>query len=164
MFARHVSFRLKPNLAAEATQTFEKEIVPLLRKQKGFRDEITLLAADGREAVGISIWDQKESAEAYERSTYYADTWAPAFERWVRMLAGMYRGPGRERVAWNSALIYDMIYTQPVLYELEQLRMPVLLMIDVSGQAQSADPLGLVLVAQAMQVAMDSLFSTIHER
>jgi heme-degrading monooxygenase HmoA len=70
MFARHVSFRLKPNSAAEATQAFEKEIVPLLRKQKGFRDEITLLAADGREAVGISIWDQKESAEAYERSTY----------------------------------------------------------------------------------------------
>ena len=70
MFARHVSFRLKPNLGAEATQTFEKEIVPLLRKQKGFQDEITLLAADGREAVGISIWDKKESAEAYERSVY----------------------------------------------------------------------------------------------
>jgi heme-degrading monooxygenase HmoA len=70
MFARHVSFRLKPNLVAEATQTFEKEIIPLLRKQKGFQDEITLFAADGREAVGISIWDQKESAEAYERSTY----------------------------------------------------------------------------------------------
>ena len=70
MFARLVSFRLKPNLAAEATQTFEKEIVPLLRKQKGFQDEITLLAPGGGEMVGISLWDQKESAEAYERSTY----------------------------------------------------------------------------------------------
>jgi pimeloyl-ACP methyl ester carboxylesterase len=83
----------------------------------------------------VDAWYQQElrtnadDIRAYERSTYYADTWAAAFDRWVRMLAGMYRGPGRERVAWNSALIYDMIYTQPVLYELEQLRMPVLLMI-----------------------------------
>lgn len=45
------------------------------------------------------------------------------------MLAGMYRGPGREKVAWNSALLYDMIFTQPVFYELDQLKMPVLLMI-----------------------------------
>ena len=70
MFARHVSFRLKPNSVAEAIQTLEKEILPLLRKQKGFQDEITLLAPGGREAVGISLWDQKESAEAYERSAY----------------------------------------------------------------------------------------------
>ena len=70
MFARHISFQLKPNSVAEAIQTLEKEILPLLRKQKGFQDEITLLAPDGREAVGISLWDQKESAEAYERSTY----------------------------------------------------------------------------------------------
>jgi pimeloyl-ACP methyl ester carboxylesterase len=45
------------------------------------------------------------------------------------MLAGMYRGPGRDIVAWNSALLYDMIYTQPVIYELKDLAMPVLLMI-----------------------------------
>lgn len=45
------------------------------------------------------------------------------------MLAGMYRGPGRDIAAWNSALLYDMIYTQPVFYELGQLTMPVLLMI-----------------------------------
>jgi pimeloyl-ACP methyl ester carboxylesterase len=65
----------------------------------------------------------------YERSTYYAGTWQPAYERWVQMLAGLYRGPGRAIVAWNSALLYDMIYTQPVIYELGQLSMPVLLMI-----------------------------------
>jgi len=45
------------------------------------------------------------------------------------MLAGMYRGPGKALVAWNSALLYDMIFTQPVVYELGQLNMPVLLMI-----------------------------------
>lgn len=83
----------------------------------------------------VDAWYQRElgtTAErirAYERATYYANTWAPEYERWVQMLAGLYRGPGRERVAWDSALLYDMIYTQPVVYELGALRMPVLLMI-----------------------------------
>lgn len=65
----------------------------------------------------------------YERTTYYAGTWRPEYETWVQMLAGLYRGPGRERVAWNAALTSDMIYTQPVLYEFADLRMPVLLVI-----------------------------------
>ncbi len=70
-----------------------------------------------------------DSIRDYERATYYAGTWQPQYEIWVQMLAGMYRGPGREAVAWDSALLYDMIYTQPVFYEFEHLSMPVLLMI-----------------------------------
>ncbi len=70
-----------------------------------------------------------ERIRDYERSTYYAGTWEPAYETWVQMLAGMYRGPGREAVARDSALLYDMIYTQPVVYELPHLTMPVLLVI-----------------------------------
>ena len=54
---------------------------------------------------------------------------APKFDRWVQMQAGMYRGKGRESVAWNSALTYDMIFTQPVVYELDRLQMPTLLLI-----------------------------------
>ncbi len=69
------------------------------------------------------------SIRDYERATYYAGAWQPQYETWVQMLAGMYRGPGREAVAWDSALLYDMIYTQPVFYEFERLGMPVLLMI-----------------------------------
>jgi pimeloyl-ACP methyl ester carboxylesterase len=65
----------------------------------------------------------------YERTTYYAGTWKPDYEKWVQMLAGLYRGPGRELVAWNAALTSDMIYSQPVLYEFGDLRMPVLLVI-----------------------------------
>ncbi len=65
----------------------------------------------------------------YERTTYYGGTWSAKYERWVQMLAGLYRGPGRDIVAWNSALLYDMIYTQPVFYEFEKIPMPVLLMI-----------------------------------
>ena len=56
-----------------------------------------------------------ERIRSYERATYYAGTWEPTYERWVQMLAGMYRGTGRAQVAWNSALLYDMIYTQPVV-------------------------------------------------
>jgi heme-degrading monooxygenase HmoA len=61
---------LKPNKVTEFTRTIENEIIPLLRKQKGFQDEITLVAPEGLTAIGISFWDQKENAEAYSRTTY----------------------------------------------------------------------------------------------
>jgi heme-degrading monooxygenase HmoA len=70
MFARSVTVRLKPNSVAEFNRTFEKEILPLLQRQKGFRDEISLVASNGSEVVGISLWDKKENAEAYNRTTY----------------------------------------------------------------------------------------------
>ncbi len=70
MFARQVSMRLKPNSTKAFTDCIEKEIIPLLRKQKGFQDEITFVIPGGTEAVGISLWDQKENAEAYNRGTY----------------------------------------------------------------------------------------------
>lgn len=71
MFARHVSMQLKPNTRAEFTQTIENEILPLLRKQHGFQDEIVFVAAgSGTETVAISLWDKKEDAEAYHRGSY----------------------------------------------------------------------------------------------
>ena len=70
MFARHVSMRLKANSTEEFTRTIEQDIIPLLRKQKGFQDEITFVSSNGPDAVGISFWDQKESAENYHRGGY----------------------------------------------------------------------------------------------
>ena len=70
MFARSVTIRLKPNSVAEFNRTFEKEILPLLQKQKGFQDEISLVTSNGSEAVGISLWDKKDAADAYNRATY----------------------------------------------------------------------------------------------
>ena len=70
MFARNISVHLKPNSVAEFTRTIDQEIIPLLRRQKGFQDEITFVSANGTEAVGISLWDQKENAEVYNRGTY----------------------------------------------------------------------------------------------
>jgi len=70
MFARRVHMHLKPNSVAEFTQKLEKEILPLLRKQKGFQDEITFVGHGGTEAFGISLWDKAENAETYSRGTY----------------------------------------------------------------------------------------------
>src|SRR5580704_19710383 len=71
MFARHVSMHLKPNTRAEFTQTIENEILPLLKKQHGFQDEIVLVApGSGTEVVAISLWDRKEDAESYQRASY----------------------------------------------------------------------------------------------
>ena len=70
MFARRVYLHLKPISVPELTQKLEKEIIPLLRKQKGFQDEITFVSQTGKEAFGISLWDKAENAEAYNRGTY----------------------------------------------------------------------------------------------
>ena len=70
MFARRVYMHLKPNSVAEFTQSLEKDVLPLLRKQKGFQDEITFVRQGGGEAFGISLWDTAENAEAYNRGTY----------------------------------------------------------------------------------------------
>jgi quinol monooxygenase YgiN len=71
MFARHVSMQLKPNNRAEFTATIENVILPILRKQHGFQDEIAFIApGSGTEVVAISLWDKKEDAEAYHRGSY----------------------------------------------------------------------------------------------
>ena len=70
MFARHVSMRLKPNNTPEFTRLIEQEVLPLLQKQRGFKDEITFVTPEGNEAIGISLWDSRESAEAYNRENY----------------------------------------------------------------------------------------------
>ena len=72
MFARTVSFHLKPGLAGEFSRLLDQGILPILRKQKGFQDEITLIAADGAQAIGFSLWDLPENADAYARTDYAA--------------------------------------------------------------------------------------------
>ena len=91
--------------------------------------------AKGVPAVSVDEWYQRElktSADGikrYEQATYYAGTWRSDYDVWVQMLAGLNNGPGKEAVAWNSALIYDMILTQPVYYEFEAIAVPTLLII-----------------------------------
>ena len=70
MYARRVSMKLKPNSAVAFTQQLEKEVIPMLRKQSGFRDEITFIAPGGNEAFGVSLWDNKQSADTYDHAHY----------------------------------------------------------------------------------------------
>ncbi|HWO28748.1 MAG TPA: hypothetical protein VNO32_08105 [Candidatus Acidoferrum sp.] len=70
MYARRVSMQLKHNSVAEFTQRIEKDILPLLRKQTGFKDDITFIGPGETKAFGISLWENKENAEAYNRGTF----------------------------------------------------------------------------------------------
>jgi steroid delta-isomerase-like uncharacterized protein len=70
MFARNVSLRLKPGKLNEFTRTFEQEVLPILRRQPGFREEITFVSPGEVELTAISLWDSKEQAEAYNASAY----------------------------------------------------------------------------------------------
>ena len=70
MFGRQVTLKLKTDSAAELTRINEAEILPILRKQKGFRDETTLIAPDRSEAIANSFWDTKADAEAYDHTAY----------------------------------------------------------------------------------------------
>ena len=70
MFARLVTLQLKPNLVNEFPVTFEKEILPLLRKQRGFLDELLLVTPEKREMGAISLWETKEHADTYNRELY----------------------------------------------------------------------------------------------
>ena len=71
MFARNAHFRVKSiNMAAEFARTFENEILPILRKQEGFRGEITLSNPGSLEQIAISLWENKSDAEAYNTNFY----------------------------------------------------------------------------------------------
>jgi hypothetical protein len=70
MYARNVSFRLKSNMQSDYTRTFESQILPLLRKQKGFKDSIALCNSGSSEAVAISLWENKTNADDYNTNAY----------------------------------------------------------------------------------------------
>lgn len=70
MFARHITLRLKENLAKEFPVLFEKEILPLLKHRHGFVDELVLVTHERKEVVAISLWENREYAEAYVRELY----------------------------------------------------------------------------------------------
>jgi len=70
MFARIVRMNLKPGEGPGYTRALDQEIIPTLRKFPGFTGEIAMVSIDGKEAIGISLWDRKESAESYNRRGY----------------------------------------------------------------------------------------------
>jgi hypothetical protein len=83
MFARKVSMHLKKDCSGEFIQKMENEIIPLLRKQTGFLDEITLLSQSGKEVYAYSFWENSADAEKYEQN---------AFPKATNLLSGVIEG------------------------------------------------------------------------
>jgi len=70
MYTRNVRIKLKANGAPEFTRILKNEIIPLLRKQEGFQDEMLFVAPQRNEAIAISFWDKRVNAEAYNHIAY----------------------------------------------------------------------------------------------
>lgn len=70
MYARNVRIKLRANSAPEFSRLLANEIIPFLHKQKGFQDEITLVAPQRNEAIAISFWDNQDNAEAFNHVAY----------------------------------------------------------------------------------------------
>jgi quinol monooxygenase YgiN len=68
-FARNVQFQIKPGKEKEFSTVVENEVIPTLRKQPGFEQELTLVSKEGS-SLGISIWQDRKSAETYQTATY----------------------------------------------------------------------------------------------
>ncbi len=85
--------------------------------------------------VPVDYWYRKElktsyaSIKKYQLESYYDGNWKPEYDEWAQLLASWTDAKDYSRVAWNNALTYDMILTQPVCYEFDQLKVPVLLII-----------------------------------
>jgi hypothetical protein len=86
MFARKVSVRLKADAAGPFIQTIEDKIIPLLRKQKGFIDEVTLISQSGKEIYAYSFWENSDDAETYDRAS---------FQEVTQLLTGLTEGTMR---------------------------------------------------------------------
>ncbi|GHB23881.1 alpha/beta fold hydrolase [Salinicola rhizosphaerae] len=81
------------------------------------------------EAYAAEQQKDAEAIRAYQQSTYYVGEWEPRYDRWVDMLAGMYAGDGGDLVAWDQTLTSDMVFTQPVIHEFDEIEVPTLLLI-----------------------------------
>ena len=84
---------------------------------------------------GVDDWYAQElkqdyaSLKKYELESYYHGTWSPAYDEWLNIYAGWMLSPEYSRIAWNSALTYDMIFTQPICYEFGGIKAPALLIV-----------------------------------
>jgi hypothetical protein len=70
MFARIFRVNLKPGEGDGYARVIDEKVIPILQNFSGFRDEIAMVSADGKEGIGISFWERREDAEAYDRDGY----------------------------------------------------------------------------------------------
>ena len=104
----------------------------------------------------VDQWYQRElkqtynSMKKYQKTNYYQNEWKPEYEPWLKMTAGWTNNIKYSLIAWCSALTYDMIMTQPVVYELKHLNTPTLLIIGLNDKTA----LGKELVSMEVQQSM----------
>lgn len=91
-----------------------------------------------------------EKIKAYQRESYYDGKWKPEYDKWVTLLAGWTLNPDYKTIAWNAALTYDMIFTQPVVYEFKNIKCPTLLIIGTRDRTALGKPLVSENVRQKM--------------
>ena len=72
MFVRKVTALLKPNSISKLSRLMDEEVIPMLRKQNGFQDELTFFNPSEDAVTSISLWDKASNAESYSRETYQA--------------------------------------------------------------------------------------------
>ncbi|KHL25322.1 alpha/beta hydrolase [Croceibacterium mercuriale] len=99
------------------------------------------------------------SIRAYQQRVYYGGDWTPEYQRWVDMLAGQYATGGGDRVRDAQARLSDMIQTQPTAHRLEQVTVPVTLIIgqeDLTAFRGNTAPDGVTIatVPQAAEAAL----------
>jgi len=70
-----------------------------------------------------------EDIKNYQKESYYDRQWNKDYAKWAKLLAGWTLNKDYDRIAWNAALTYDMIFTQPVVYEFSEITVPTLLII-----------------------------------
>lgn len=104
-----------------------------------------------------------EDIKSYQKSSYYDGKWKPEYDRWVNLLAGWTLNSDYEKIAWNAALTYDMIFTQPVVYEFQDIEATTLLIIGTRDRTALGKPLVDEEVRQTMGL-YDELGKTTHQK
>ncbi|MGO4819230.1 alpha/beta fold hydrolase [Flavobacterium sp. W22_SRS_FP1] len=95
----------------------------------------------------LDWWYKNELKQSYEKiknyqlDSYYDGKWKPEYDQWVNLLAGWTLNSDFKRIAWNSALTYDMIFTQPVCYEFQNIKVPTVLIIGTRDRTALGKPL-----------------------
>ena len=82
-----------------------------------------------------------KSIKAYQLKYYYDGKWKAEYDEWVNLLAGWTLNSEYSKIAWNSAVTYDMIFTQPVVYEFKNITCPTLLIIGTRDRTAIGKPL-----------------------
>ncbi len=104
----------------------------------------------------VDWWYKNELAQNYEKikqyqlKFYYDNNWKPAYDQWVNLLAGWTLNKDYPLIAWNAALTFDMIFTQPVVQEFPLVECPTLLIIGTRDRTA----LGKALASPEMQKTM----------